>query len=128
MKVIKWLDKHLEEVFLVLILVAIVLVMLYQIIRRYVFNSSLTWSEEFCRYAFTWFIFIAYSYSIRLGSELRVDAVDLHARVARDRAEDEFAVFLVDAEQNQHVRAPFARVFIRKAAAFPGVLIVIVIE
>lgn len=75
MKVIKWLDKHLEEVFLVLILVAIVLVMLYQIIRRYVFNSSLTWSEEFCRYAFTWFIFIAYSYSIRLGSELRVDAV-----------------------------------------------------
>lgn len=75
MKVLKWLDKHLEEIFLVAILVAIVVVMLYQIIRRYVFNSSLTWSEEFCRYAFTWFIFIAYSYSIRLGSELRVDAV-----------------------------------------------------
>lgn len=75
MKVIKWLDKHFEELFLVLILVSIVLVMLYQIIRRYIFNSSLTWSEEFCRYAFTWFIFIAYSYSIRLGSELRVDAV-----------------------------------------------------
>lgn len=50
MKVIKWLDKHFEEFFLVLILVSIVLVMLYQIIRRYIFNSSLTWSEEFCRY------------------------------------------------------------------------------
>lgn len=75
MKALKWLDKHLEEVFLIFILVAIVVIMLYQIIRRYFFNSSLTWSEEFCRYAFTWFIFIAFSYSIRLGSELRVDAV-----------------------------------------------------
>lgn len=75
MKILKWLDRHLEEVALVLLLGAIVLVMLYQIIRRYIFNSSLTWSEEFCRYAFIWFIFLALPYSIRLGSELRMDAV-----------------------------------------------------
>lgn len=75
MKVLKWLDKHIEEIFLISILAAIVVIMLYQIIRRYIFNSSLTWSEEFCRYAFIWFIFIAYSYSIHMGSELRVDAV-----------------------------------------------------
>lgn len=75
MKVLKWLDKHLEEVLLVILLAAIVLVMLYQIIRRYVFNSSLSWSEEFCRYCFIWFMFVAFSYSIRLKSDLRVDAV-----------------------------------------------------
>ena len=49
MKAVKWLDKHLEEVILVLLLSLIVLVMLYQIVMRYVFNDSLTWSEEFCR-------------------------------------------------------------------------------
>ena len=75
MKALKWLDKHLEEVILIVLLCLIVVVMLYQIVRRYFFNSSLTWSEEFCRYAFVWFIFIALPYSIRLGSELRMDAV-----------------------------------------------------
>ncbi len=75
MKVLKWLDKHLEEVILVTLLCLIVLIMLYQIVRRYIFNSSLTWSEEFCRYAFVWFIFIALPYSIRLGTELRMDAI-----------------------------------------------------
>ena len=75
MKAVKWLDKHLEEMILIVLLVMIVVVMLYQIVRRYVFNSSLTWSEEFCRYAFVWFIFIALPYSIRLGSELRMDAI-----------------------------------------------------
>ena len=75
MKVLKWLDKHLEESILMLLLSSIVLVMLYQIVRRYFFNSSLSWSEEFCRYCFIWFMFIAYSYSIRLKSDLRVDAI-----------------------------------------------------
>ncbi len=75
MKVLKWLDKHLEEMLLVILLAAIVLVMLYQIVRRYLFNSSLSWSEEFCRYCFIWFMFVAFSYSIRLKSDLRVDAV-----------------------------------------------------
>lgn len=75
MKILKWLNKHLEEYFLVSILSSIVLVMLYQVVRRYIFNSSLTWSEEFCRYAFIWFIFLALPYTILLGSELRMDAI-----------------------------------------------------
>ena len=75
MKALKWLDKHLEESILITLLCSIVLIMLYQIVRRYFFNSSLTWSEEFCRYAFVWFIFIALPYSIRLGTELRMDAL-----------------------------------------------------
>ena len=49
MKVLKWLDKHLEEVILITLLCLIVLVMLYQIIRRYVFNSSLTLKSSWHR-------------------------------------------------------------------------------
>ena len=72
---IKLLDDHLEEWMLILLECAIVLVMLLQIVRRYVFNASLTWSEEFCRYCFIWFMFIGYSYSIYEKIDLRMDAV-----------------------------------------------------
>lgn len=54
MKTLKFLDKHLEEFIMVLLLSSIVVIMLFQIIRRYIFNDSLSWSEEFCRYCFIW--------------------------------------------------------------------------
>ncbi|WP_434310349.1 TRAP transporter small permease [Hominifimenecus sp. rT4P-3] len=74
-KVLKAIDDHAEELILVLLMSAIVLVMLYQIIRRYIFNDSLSWSEEFCRYCFIWFMFIGYSYSVHQKIDLRMDAV-----------------------------------------------------
>lgn len=52
MKVIKFLDRRLEEVILVLLLSCIVVIMLCQIVCRYVLNDSLSWSEEFCRYCY----------------------------------------------------------------------------
>ena len=75
MKTLKFLDKHLEEFIMVLLLSSIVVIMLFQIIRRYIFNDSLSWSEEFCRYCYNWMRFVAFSYSARLGSDLRVDAL-----------------------------------------------------
>ena len=75
MKAIKFIDKHFEEIIMVVTLVLIIVVMLFQIIRRYVFNDSLLWSEEFCRYCYIWMMFVSFSYSIHLGADLRVDAV-----------------------------------------------------
>jgi TRAP-type C4-dicarboxylate transport system permease small subunit len=42
----------------------IVTVMVVQVIARYVFNSSLIWAEELCRYVLIWqtFLFIGYAY------------------------------------------------------------------
>ena len=74
-KVLNLIDDHLEEFILVLLEAAIVIIMMYQIIRRYIFNASLSWSEEFCRYCFIWFMFIGYSYSIHRKIDLRMDAV-----------------------------------------------------
>ena len=42
MKTLKFLDKHLEEFIMVLLLSSIVVIMLFQIIRRYIFNDSLS--------------------------------------------------------------------------------------
>ena len=75
MKTLKFLDKHLEVFIMVLLLSSFVVFMLFQFFRRYIFNDSLSWSEEFCRYCFIWMMFVAFSYSARLGSDLRVDAL-----------------------------------------------------
>lgn len=42
----------------------IVLIMVVQVVARYVFNASLIWAEELCRYILVWqtFLFIGYAY------------------------------------------------------------------
>lgn len=75
MKVLKWLDEHLEEWLLVFLLAAVCITLMIQIIMRYVFNASLSWSEEFARYCFVWSTFLSVSYSIKKASMLRVDII-----------------------------------------------------
>ena len=75
MKALKWLDDNIEEFFLVILLVLISVVMLAQIFARYVFNSSLSWPEEFCRYCYVWTVFLSVSYTIKRGNMLRVGIV-----------------------------------------------------
>ena len=55
MKVVKWLDEHMEEFLLVILLVVIACVSLLQvIIRKIPWIPSLTWAEEFCRFCWIW--------------------------------------------------------------------------
>ncbi|MDO4559394.1 MAG: TRAP transporter small permease [bacterium] len=75
MKIVKWLDDHLEEFFLVILLVLIAVTMLVQIFARYIFNSSLSWAEEFCRYCYIWTVFLSIGYTVKCGSMLRVGIV-----------------------------------------------------
>ena len=52
MKVLKWLDNNLEQAILLILLCGMTLVMGAQIIARYAFSASLSWSEEITRYMF----------------------------------------------------------------------------
>lgn len=74
-KILKWLDQYFEEVIMVILLVVISFVMFAQIIARYVFNNSMSWPEEFCRYCYVWTVFLSISYTIARGSMLRVTVV-----------------------------------------------------
>ena len=77
MKVIKWLDEHFEETFLVFFLVLISCITMLQIIAR-TFFAALSWPEEFCRYCWIWSVFISLPYTMRKGNMLRVNVlVDL---------------------------------------------------
>ena len=75
MKIVKWLDAHLEEVLLTLLLMAIACTMLAQIIARYVFQSALSWSDELARYLLVWSAFLSVSYCVRKRVSIKIEQV-----------------------------------------------------
>lgn len=75
MRVLKWFDDHIEEVFLVLFSVIMVSVIFVQVVMRYVFDNSLSWSEELARYCFIWLVYIGISYGVKKQRHIKVDVV-----------------------------------------------------
>ncbi len=76
MKIIKAIVNiynKIEEYFLVINLVAMVAVIFMQVIMRYVFNNSLTWSEELARYLFIWQVLLAASVATRKNIQIRIE-------------------------------------------------------
>ena len=70
--IVKWLDDHLEETLLIILLVAITGMTGMQVFMRKVFNSPLSWSEELCRYCFMWSGFIGVAYCVRKRCEIKI--------------------------------------------------------
>lgn len=76
MKLIHWLDAHMEEVILGILLVMITCVSFIQVILRNIpWIHSLTWAEEFCRFCWIWSVFMSLPYTLRMGNMLRVTAL-----------------------------------------------------
>lgn len=73
MKIIRWLDENLEEMILILLLVCMVLIMGMQIVARYFFNYSLSWSEELTQYLFVWSVFISLSYCVKKRISIKIE-------------------------------------------------------
>ena len=65
---LKWLLKNPLEGVLCLLLIAIVLITFIQVLFRYVFHSSLSWSEELARYMFLWLATLTSAYAFKTGS------------------------------------------------------------
>ena len=53
-KVIHFLDESLEESLLIALLIGMTMIMGIQVVSRYVFGMSLSWSDELTRYMFIW--------------------------------------------------------------------------
>ncbi|PLR92010.1 TRAP transporter small permease [Bacillus sp. T33-2] len=51
------------------------LMVFVQVILRYVFNYSLSWSEEIARYLIVWFVFIGSSIAVREKAHATMDAL-----------------------------------------------------
>ena len=75
MKVLKWLDENFEEYLMVFLLIAIAVIMMLQIVMRYIFSASLPWPEEAGRYLWIVTTCLSISYCIKKDCALRVDTL-----------------------------------------------------
>ncbi len=73
MKVIKWIDQYLEEVLLTIMLILISVIMIAQVISRYVFNASFSWSDELARYLLVWSCFLSVSYCVKRRISIKIE-------------------------------------------------------
>ena len=70
----KYVWEHLEEFFIIPLMFAMSIIIFIQVIMRYVFQNSLTWSEELARYMFVWLVYFAVSFTARREKHIRIDA------------------------------------------------------
>lgn len=74
-RILKFLDSHLEEYLIAILMILLTLTMFLQIVMRYLFRHSLSWPEELCRYFFVYITFLTLGYCVRRGSMLRLDVI-----------------------------------------------------
>lgn len=78
MKLYRHLDEHIETYLASVLIVFFSLLVIFQVVMRYVFNSPLTWSEELSRFAFVWFVYVSASYAVRYQRHVKFNIfVDL---------------------------------------------------
>ncbi|MDD5703671.1 MAG: TRAP transporter small permease [Dehalococcoidales bacterium] len=63
------------ERFLVLSFLFSLILVFVQVVMRYIFNYSLSWSEELARYIFVWQSWLGFCLALRHGKHIRVDIV-----------------------------------------------------
>ena len=89
-KICKGIDWILKAV-LVVIVASFIVIVFAQVIARYVFNNSLSWSEELARVLFTQMIFLAIPLVVK---EKKVIAVDIVVQFISDKVKRPLYVVL----------------------------------
>ena len=80
----KFVWNHLEEFFIIPLMFIMSIIIFVQVIMRYAFGNSLTWSEELARYLFIWLIYFAVSYTAHKEKHIRIDAaINLYPKKLR---------------------------------------------
>ncbi|MBO0588559.1 TRAP transporter small permease [Sporosarcina sp. E16_8] len=74
MNIIRWFDRHIEELLLTILSTIMVAVIFVQVVMRQL-DSSLSWSEELARFCFIWLIYIGISYGVKKQRHIKVDVI-----------------------------------------------------
>jgi len=70
-KIVSFIDK-IEELSLVAMYSVMVIVIFVQVIMRYCFNNSLSWSEELGKFLFVWLSWIGISIGAKKGEHIKI--------------------------------------------------------
>ncbi len=75
----KTYDKFLDAINVVtgILLAVLCAIVFIQVIMRYGYGHSLSWSEELTRYMFVWIIYLGVNLGIRSDSQIKIDIMDL---------------------------------------------------
>ena len=87
----KFIDNF-EEYFCVWSLAFMTILVFIQVVMRYVFRNSLSWSEELARYIFLWLSWIGASYAVKERSHFRVE---MFADIFKGKARKIFELFVL---------------------------------
>lgn len=66
---------RIEETVGIILLMFLLTILSYQVILRFVFNNSNSWSEELARYLFIWFVYMTASFAIVQWAHIRIEAL-----------------------------------------------------
>ena len=64
--------ERIEDFFLTYLVIVMTLAIFMQVIMRYVFNNSLSWTEEFAVLCFMWLTWIGASNGVKRGTHIRI--------------------------------------------------------
>lgn len=74
MKFLKAMDDKFELYICIILMSLMTVLIFFQVVMRYVFGNSLTWSEEMARYVFIWLVYFGISYGARIRKHIRIEA------------------------------------------------------
>jgi TRAP-type C4-dicarboxylate transport system permease small subunit len=75
LKVLKWFDRHIEEVVMVALTWLLLIVLFLQVLFRFVIKLPLGWTEEIAINALPWLCYFGSSLAVRERKHMRVDIV-----------------------------------------------------
>lgn len=78
MRALKWIERNLELMFLLMFLVLISVLLMTTVVLRFIFNTSVVWFDEVARYAFVLSVFLGASYGIRHDVTFRMTGIIDH--------------------------------------------------
>lgn len=87
----KFIDNF-EEYFCVWTMAIMTILVFIQVVMRYLFSNSLSWSEELARYIFLWLSWIGASYAVKERSHFRVE---MFANMIKGSARRFFEAFVL---------------------------------
>ncbi|MDR1874593.1 MAG: TRAP transporter small permease [Synergistaceae bacterium] len=77
MFLLKWLDKNLERVITSVATVVLLSASFLGVVTRYIFNMSLTWTEEISLFALIWLAYFGAAISVTRRRHLRIELVPM---------------------------------------------------
>lgn len=92
MPVLRWFDRHLEKVVILICYVSMAGIIFVEVIRRFLFDVQAAWSTTIPIYLFLWVTWMGAAYNVKIRTHLRFD--ELRARMPYNA---QFACLCLDA-------------------------------